>query len=29
MAVIVYGVLFFMVVSVIMYRCYQDAKQNH
>lgn len=28
MAVLIYGVLFMMAVSVMMYRSYQDAKQN-
>ncbi len=29
MAVIIYGVLFMMAISVIAYRSYQDAKQDH
>ncbi len=28
MAVLIYGVLFLMAISVMMYRSYQDAKQN-
>ncbi len=29
MAVLIYGVLFLMAISVMMYRSYLDVKQNH
>ncbi len=29
MAVLIYGVIFLMAISVMMYRSYLDVKQNH
>gem|GEM_PF-1102663 len=29
MAVIIYGILFLMAISIMMYRSYLDVKQNH